>query len=194
MNLQEYKSYLSNFHGLGCDNNAESLAKRTEYINRRYSDSFLQLIIDSTEKFIVMLLGKMAERKNSWKKGKEEIFCELLLRDNSHELTNYISNNCTYGYHADKFFFWGTRNHRINYISEYLTQEFFGREFAIEISVDDIERYNKDEDSISIFPVHKFGIRGPVAELDKLFAKAGIKKKTRQVSLANFFETKDIVC
>jgi len=90
-NLNEYRKYLEEYYKYPCDK--DKVLERKQAIDR-YSDEYLQNIIDNTLEFIKYLINKMRQ-ENKIFEGKRFTHIE------TSEYNKYISNNSTGGWHAD---------------------------------------------------------------------------------------------
>ena len=129
--IEEYKKYLIDYYCNECDNNELKRNKRKEYLERNYSDEFLQRIIQDTLSFISFFV----ENNFNNKKGYIEI--DLL------ENLGGINLNISGGWFSDVLYSFGTYENEL-IISRHLLEEFLGNNFRI-------EEDHKVEERVDIF-------------------------------------------
>ena len=128
LNLNTYKAHLVNYYIRANENNPTAKNERVKHIKKNYSDGFLNRIIKNTDRFITMLITKMAKERYI---SEGNIFDTLELPVTKNPI-EYILNGCGGGWPADTLFYWNGKNKKA-LVSKYLTEQFFSDNFHIEI-------------------------------------------------------------
>ena len=165
-NFDEYKKYLIDYYKWECDNNEESYNKRKWHVNHFYSDEDLNNIVINTEEFIHYLMGKLT---TNTKVHNDNIFdnVELIDEPPPHIMYNFISNGCGGGWHSDELFFMDNKEN--DPISLYLTKQFFGKSFRMNISRTICEYYNEEEETGCEYGIIQLEIVGPLQKFYELY-------------------------
>ena len=158
--IDEYKEYLINYYRWPIDNNEESKRKREVYLLSKYSDQYLQKIIDDTYNFIKDIFSS-----DTIKFG----YCIFDANENS---ISYINLAIHGGGPSDNIYIdLEERN-----ISEYLLKQIFGKFFSIELR-EDVFEYEADEDIIGIRYKYSLYMQGFPQKLDEIKEKFFCKNK-----------------
>lgn len=152
----KYRQYLSEFSKYNSDIST-SLERKLKI--DKYSDEYLQKIIDDTRELVIYLIDKISQN-NCPNRNLVHTTIEL------HEGYRYINNGCGGGWHADILYlpldfgndFW---------VSIYLLRKFL-KEFKIEIIKDDLEYFDEVEQSGSIYPYTKLYICGQIESYEEI--------------------------
>ena len=147
MTLEEYKNHLINFCRHACDNTEVKIKERKSELESKYSDLFLQKVIDDTNDFINDIMNS-----DTLKYG----YCSFPLEDDT---TNYISFNLTGGWFTDILF--TDLNGRV--ISKYLLRREFGNYFDIHVRIDEIPF--EEDDIVSFYHDYSLYMQGFDREL-----------------------------
>ena len=132
-NLDSYKEYLINYYFYECDNTESKKDSRRKLIEQRYSDEYLQSIIDNTKEFILNIIDTCND---------DYISIPIAYRE------EYIFTNCTGGHHPDILIPIDEVDKSIK-ISKHLLDAFLGKKFSVFLDEDE-EKYYDEEDGMLI--------------------------------------------
>lgn len=142
-NVDEYRNYLESFFVYKYDE--KTVLERKQQISR-YSDEYLQKIIDDTETFIKYLVNKLMEEKHIF---EGNIFTNVPIYDDN----KYINNNCIGGWPADCLY------HLADFENEFRVSLHLLKKYLGDARIDEdntiIEDYDEDDD-IGSFSVNSF--------------------------------------
>lgn len=176
-NLKQYRQHLSSYYAYKCDEN--TFEERKRYIDRHYTDEFLQKIIDNTKVFAEYLLNKMYEDQDVF---NGYIFNYAKLIDGINE--SYITNNCIGGWSADKLYF--PEGFEPGFIvSKYLLENYFK---GFNVLVDEVieNEIVEDYDDFAIgsfYDIEKLVISGPLDTFLEIYNNSKLVNKEKQRSL-----------
>ncbi len=167
--LDEYKEYLINYYRWPIDNNEDRRKERAIYLSERYSDQYLQKIIDDTYSFI-----KDIFLSDTIKKG----YCMFDVDENP---SSYIKLAIHGGGFSDNIYIDSEKR----CVSEYLLKRIFGEYLIVELRENEIE-YESGDDIFGIrceYSLYMQGFPQNVDEIkEKLFGKN--KKLIKGVDLS----------
>jgi len=132
-NLDSYKEYLINYYVYECDNNDIKKESRRKLIEQRYSDEYLQEVIDHTKEFILNIIDTCND---------DYISIPIAYKE------EYIFTNCTGGYHPDVLIPIDDIDKSVM-ISKHLLNCFLGKKFSVFIDEDE-EEYFDESNGLSI--------------------------------------------
>ncbi len=129
--LKEYKQYLINQYHYETDNTPEKKEERKQLLEKKYSDDELTTIINNTYFFIKDVLDNayIEEGFDNYKIPLPE------------DTTSHISLNLMGGYHSDTLY----RDDKGRVISKYITKQFFGGYFYIDLLEEEREVETEDD-------------------------------------------------
>ena len=164
--LDEYKENLISFYRWNIDSSEEMRRKRAETLERKYSDQYLQKVIDDTYSFIKDIFAS-----DTVKRG----YCTVEVDEVS--AISSISLGIHGGGDADKIYvdFQG-RN-----ISSYILHKVFGRKFSSYLKIDEIELEPDLNDVVGVRVYYYLCMQSFPNNMDEieesLFGKGKVLKK-----------------
>jgi len=168
-NVEEYKNYLIDYYCNECDNNEERRNKRKDYLERNYSDEYLQRIINDTLNFISTFV------ENNFNNQKGYIEIDLL------ENLGGINLNISGGWFSDVLYSVGTYESEL-IISRHLLEEFFENDFRIEEDhkVEEVvDEFDEDVCTEYYYPLIR--ITGDFSILQEKYEELKIKKQNELI-------------
>lgn len=170
-NVNKYKDYLINWFYYPCDNTPEKKAEREKILEQRYSDEYLEEIVQNTEQFIINFLEICLQ--------EDTTYIRIPLEFKS----NYIFTNCTGGWHPDVLVPIDSIDEGKS-VSKHLLHKFFGKDFLIYFDENIIE-YCDDEDPDMIigssYSIPEFVISGPKELIKEKYEQIKAIKKAELV-------------
>ena len=166
--LDEYKEYLISFYRWNIDSSEEMKNKRAETLARKYSDQYLQKVIDDTYSFIEDIFAS-----DTIERG----YCTVEVDE-----TSAISSICL-GIHgggdADRIYVdFQDRN-----ISSYILHKVFGKKFSSYLKIDEIELEPDENDVVGVRAYYYLCMQSFPNNMDEieesLFGKIKLLKKVR---------------
>jgi hypothetical protein len=132
--LEEYKEYLINYYRYEIDNNDLKREERRKEFITKYSNEYIQKIIDDTYQFIREIFESDTIDYGYYNHHLED------------DTTSYISLNICGGGFADTIF----KDTNDRCISKYILRKVFGSHFMVYIKDDEIEYETEDPEIMGI--------------------------------------------
>lgn len=162
ISLEEYKKVLISHYRYECDNTLEKRKLREKELEKKYSDEYLNKIINDTYKVIKKIFNEI-----------EYSYFEISLNGDT---TSYISLNLIGGYFSDRLFI----DTDDNIISTYILKKTFGSRLIVELKTDEYE-ITDDPDIMSFSYIYSLYMQGFPKDMksikEELFGKNKIKKR-----------------
>jgi len=162
ISLEEYKKMLIDYYRYECDNNLEKIELRKKELDKKYSDEYLNKIIEDTYNVIKMILEK---QPNSF----------IIEMDD--DTTTYVNLNLIGGYFSDRLYV----DSYGKIISESILKKVFGSQLNVVVMDEEIELKDNDPDIVSFDYEYSLYLQGFPENMEnmrkELFGKNKVKKR-----------------
>ena len=162
ISLDEYKKILIDYYRYECDNDLEKLELRKKELAKKYSDEYLNKIIEDTYNVIKIIFEK---QPNSF----------IIEMDD--DTTTYVNLNLIGGYFSDRLYVdpYG------KIISESILKNIFGPQLIVDVMDEEIQLEDEDSDIVSFDYKYSLYLQGFPENMEdikkELFEKNKVKMR-----------------